>query len=150
MRAVVQRVKNASVTIHHKVHASIHQGMLVLIGVEDSDTNQDIDWLTRKIVNLRIFDDDQGVMNRSVNDIGGEMLIVSQFTLMASTCKGNRPSYIRASKPPFAMIMYDAFCNTIDQYTKTPVKTGVFGADMQVELINDGPVTIIIDTKLKE
>jgi len=150
MKVVIQRVRNASVTIQNTVTASIQQGLVVLVGIEDRDTNEDIDWLARKIVNLRIFDDNQGVMNLSVKDIAGEILIVSQFTLMASTCKGNRPSYIRASKHEFAIPMYNEFCEVVARQFGKFVQTGTFAADMQVALVNDGPVTILIDSKLRE
>lgn len=150
MKIVIQRVRNASVTIQNVVTATIQQGLVVLVGIEDSDTNEDIDWLARKIVNLRIFDDNQGVMNLSVKDIAGEILIVSQFTLMASTYKGNRPSYIRASKHAFAIPMYHEFCEVVTQQFGKPIQTGTFAADMQVALVNDGPVTILIDSKLRE
>ncbi len=150
MRAVIQRVTQASVTIDGEVHASIGAGLLVLLGIEDADTHEDIDWLCRKTAALRIFNDDKGVMNLSVVDTFGEMLVVSQFTLHASTKKGNRPSYIRASKPDFAVPMYDAFVEMLRRVSGLEVRTGIFGADMKVGLINDGPVTIIIDTKIKE
>ncbi|MCL2649520.1 MAG: D-aminoacyl-tRNA deacylase [Candidatus Azobacteroides sp.] len=150
MRVVIQRVSEASVTIENVLKSQIKQGLLVLVGIEDADTFEDIDFLCRKIVNLRIFDDNSGVMNLSVNDINGEVLCVSQFTLHASTKKGNRPSYIRASKPDFAIPMYHRFCESLGQMLEFPVKTGVFGANMQVFLINDGPVTIFIDSKNKE
>jgi D-tyrosyl-tRNA(Tyr) deacylase len=150
MRVVVQRVRKASVTIQKSITAAIQQGLVVLVGVEDTDTEEDIDWLARKIVNLRIFDDPDGVMNLSVKEITGDIMIVSQFTLMASTCKGNRPSYIRASKHAFAIPMYNKFCEVVAQQFGKPVQTGIFAADMQVALVNDGPVTIVIDTKLKE
>lgn len=150
MRVVIQRVKKASVSIEQKVTASINEGMLILLGIEDSDTEDDIDWLCKKICNLRIFDDGQGVMNLSILDAKGELLVVSQFTLHASTRKGNRPSYIRASKPDFAIPMYEKFCKTIEDQLGKSIQTGTFGADMQVELINDGPVTLIIDSHLKE
>ena len=150
MRIVIQRVHNASVTIQNAVTATIQQGLVVLVGIEDSDTHEDIDWLARKIVNLRIFDDNQGVMNLSVKDIAGEILIVSQFTLMAFTRKGNRPSYIRASKHEFSIPMYNEFCDVVARQFDKPVQTGTFAADMQVTLVNDGPVTILIDSKLRE
>lgn len=150
MRAVIQKVKKASVVINHHVHASIASGVLVLLGVEDADTDDDVAWLSAKISKLRIFDDDQGVMNKSVVDATGEILVVSQFTLHAATRKGNRPSYIRAAKPAFAVPMYEKFVSQIQQDSNLPVKTGVFGAKMDVALINDGPVTIIIDTKNKD
>ena len=150
MRAVIQRVKQASVTIDNKVHSNIGNGLLVFLGIEDADTDEDIEWLTGKIVNLRIFDDKEGVMNVSVKDLEGDILVVSQFTLHASTKKGNRPSYIKASKPDFAIPMYDKFLAQISNDSGKLVYAGVFGADMKVELMNDGPVTIVIDTKHRE
>lgn len=150
MRLVIQRVKHASVTVEGAVTGQIEQGLLVLVGIEDADTEEDSRWLAGKLVNLRIFDDGAGVMNRSVTDVGGEILVVSQFTLMASTKKGNRPSYIRASKHSFAIPMYEQFCTHVSDALGQPVQTGIFGADMQVELLNDGPVTIFIDSHLKE
>lgn len=150
MKTVIQRVKHASVTIDGKLKSTIKQGLLVLVGIEDADTAKDIEWLSKKIVNLRIFDDEAGVMNNSLLDINGELLVVSQFTLQASTQKGNRPSYIKASKPNVAVPMYESFCQALEGLTDKPVLTGEFGADMQVELLNDGPVTIIIDTQNKE
>jgi D-tyrosyl-tRNA(Tyr) deacylase len=150
MRIIIQRVKEASVTIDNTLKAAIETGLLVLVGIEDADTAEDIDWLVRKMVQLRIFEDEQGVMNRSVLDISGEILIVSQFTLHASTKKGNRPSYIRAAKPDFAIPMYEKFVTETTKALGKPVGTGTFGADMKVALINDGPVTIWIDSKNKE
>ncbi|MDL2265464.1 D-tyrosyl-tRNA(Tyr) deacylase [Parabacteroides sp. OttesenSCG-928-G07] len=150
MKTVIQRVKYSSVTIDNQITAKIGRGLLVLIGIEDTDNQEDIEWLTKKIVNLRIFDDEAGVMNRSVQEINGEILVVSQFTLQASTKKGNRPSYIRASKPEIAIPIYENFCKEIEQQLGETVSTGTFGADMKIELINDGPVTIIIDSKNKE
>ena len=150
MRVVIQRVSQASVSINSLVKASIGEGLLVLLGIEDVDTQEDIDFLVNKIVNLRIFKDANGVMNLSVLDVDGEILCVSQFTLHASTKKGNRPSYIRAAKPDFAIPMYDKFCTELEIALKKPIKTGEFGANMQVELINDGPVTIIIDSKSRD
>ena len=150
MRVVIQRVSEASVSINGRVKASIGQGLLLLLGVEDADKQEDIDFLVKKIVNLRIFDDTNGVMNCSILDAGGEILCVSQFTLHASTKKGNRPSYIRAAKPDFAIPMYNKFCMELGIALKTPIKTGEFGANMQVELVNDGPVTIIIDSKNRD
>ncbi len=150
MRALIQRVSHASVTIDDQLKSSIQQGLLVLIGIEDSDTNEDSEWLTSKIVNLRIFDDANGVMNKSLIDIEGDLLIVSQFTLHAMTAKGNRPSYIRAAKPDVAIPLYETCCNLATQKLGKPVQTGTFGADMKVELLNDGPVTIWIDSKNKE
>lgn len=150
MRAVIQRVSRASVTIDNKLKSSIETGLLVLLGIEDSDKDEDIEWLSSKIVNLRIFSDENGLMNKSLKEVEGEILIVSQFTLMAQTKKGNRPSYIKASKPDFAIPMYEKFCQKVEEILGKEVKTGEFGADMKVELINDGPVTICIDTKNKE
>ncbi len=150
MRVIIQRVKNASVSVGGKQISSIEKGFLILVGIEDVDTKEDVEWLTQKIVNLRVFDDENGIMNKSVVDVDGEILVVSQFTLFASTKKGNRPSYIRASKPDFAVPMYQQFCEKLTQLFGKEIKTGIFGADMQVSLLNDGPVTIIIDTKNKE
>lgn len=150
MRVLIQRVTHASVTINNEIVSAVKQGLLILIGIEDSDNLDDIDWLTKKITALRIFDDESGVMNRSVADVNGEILVVSQFTLHASTKKGNRPSYIRASKPDIAIPLYETFCQTLEQGLGKPVKRGQFGADMKVELLNDGPVTIWIDSKNKE
>lgn len=150
MRVLIQRTKHASVTIDGKCKSAIKQGLLVLVGIEDSDGKEDIEWLCKKIVNLRIFDDENGVMNRSVLDIDGEILVVSQFTLHASTKKGNRPSYIRASKPEIAIPLYETFCKELSLSLGKEVGTGEFGADMKVELLNDGPVTIWMDTKNKE
>jgi D-tyrosyl-tRNA(Tyr) deacylase len=150
MRAVIQRVQQASVTIEGKAHASIGPGLLILLGIEDADDDEDIQWLSIKIVNLRIFNDEAGVMNESIIDKKGEILLISQFTLHASTRKGNRPSYIRASKPGTAIPLYETMIKQLSTDLGSPVKTGVFGADMKVELLNDGPVTIIIDTKSRE
>jgi D-aminoacyl-tRNA deacylase len=150
MRAVIQRVSRASVTIEGKIQSQIGWGLLVLLGIEDGDTTDDAQWLSGKIVNLRIFNDAAGVMNESVIDKQGEILLVSQFTLHASTKKGNRPSYIRASKPPVAIPLYEKMIAQLSGDLGRSVKTGIFGADMKVELLNDGPVTIIIDTKIKE
>ena len=150
MRTVIQRVSRASVTINQTVKSSIKQGLLILVGIEDSDNQEDIEWLSKKIVNLRIFDDENGVMNRSVLEIDGEILVVSQFTLHALTKKGNRPSYIRASKPEIAIPLYEIFCHELTALLGKDVKTGEFGADMKVELLNDGPVTIWMDTKHRE
>jgi len=150
MRAVIQRVKSASVTVERQIVGKIAGGLLILLGVEDSDSMEDVQWLCAKIARLRIFDDDDGVMNKSIVEVDGEMLVVSQFTLFASTKKGNRPSYIRASKPDFAVPMYEQFVAVLGRETDKKVETGQFGAMMNVELINDGPVTIIIDTKSKE
>ncbi len=150
MRVVIQRVREASVTIDGKLHSAIGSGMLILIGVEDRDNAEEVDWLVKKVSQLRIFDDDNGVMNRSVIDVEGEILVVSQFTLHASTKKGNRPSYIRASRPEHAIPMYELFCRQLSQTIGRRVEMGVFGADMQVALINDGPVTICIDSLNRE
>ena len=150
MRVVIQRVKKASVTINSSVKSAISKGLLVLIGVEDRDTEEDADWLCKKILGLRVFDDENGVMNRSIMDIEGEILVVSQFTLMASYKKGNRPSYIRASRPEIAIPLYEYFCCKISEGLGKEVGTGEFGADMLVELQNDGPVTICMDTQNKE
>ncbi|KGN72254.1 D-tyrosyl-tRNA(Tyr) deacylase [Porphyromonas macacae] len=146
MRVVIQRVSEASVTIEGKIHGSIGKGLLVLLGIEDRDGEKDIDYLTRKIVNLRIFPDENDVMNKSLLDISGELLLVSQFTLMGETKKGNRPSYIKASRPEFAIPLYEKFIAQAETALQKKVETGVFGADMKVALVNDGPVTIIIDT----
>lgn len=150
MRVVIQRVAEASITIEKKVFSKINKGLLILLGIEDADTNEDVAWLCGKICRLRIFNDDQGVMNLSAIDIESEFLVVSQFTLMASTKKGNRPSYIKASKPVTAVPLYNHFLKKLSDESGLDVKTGVFGADMKVSLINEGPVTIIIDTKHKE
>lgn len=150
MRIVIQRVRHASVSIEGEVHGSIGQGLLVLVGVENGDTIDDALWLADKTVALRIFNDENGVMNRSVIDIGGEVLSISQFTLTASTRKGNRPSYIRAAGHELATQLYEAYTDMVRQRLDRPVPTGVFGADMQVRLLNDGPVTIIIDSRLRE
>ncbi|MBQ7984700.1 MAG: D-tyrosyl-tRNA(Tyr) deacylase [Bacteroidales bacterium] len=150
MRVVIQRCKNAQVTINNVAVSSVQGGMVVLLAVEDTDTQADIDWLTGKIVGLRIFDDENSVMNLNILQTGGDIMVVSQFTLFASTKKGNRPSYLRSSKPDFALPMYERFVASLQNVLGKPVATGRFGADMQVSLCNDGPVTIIIDTKLKE
>ncbi|MEY8607714.1 D-aminoacyl-tRNA deacylase [Parabacteroides segnis] len=150
MRTVIQRVQHCSVTIDGQLKSNIGNGMLVLVGIEDRDTQEDIEWLCKKIANLRIFDDENGVMNRSVIETGGEVMVVSQFTLHASTKKGNRPSYIHASKPDFAIPMYESFCAEMELQIGKNVATGVFGADMKIELLNDGPVTILIDSQNKE
>ena len=150
MRAVIQRVSKASVTIDGKVHSQIGNGLLVLMGIEDADTVDDIQWLSSKIVNLRIFDDAEGVMNESVKAINGDIILVSQFTLHASTRKGNRPSYIKASKPDVAVPLYEKMIQQLSDDLGKKIGTGEFGADMKVELLNDGPVTIVIDTKNKE
>ena len=150
MRAVIQRVSKASVEIDSRQKASIKRGLLILLGIEDIDSPDDIEWLCKKIVNLRIFNDENGVMNRSIMEIDDEILLVSQFTLHASTKKGNRPSYFRASKPEIAIPLYEKFIDFLEKEFGKKIQTGTFGADMQVELINDGPVTIFIDTKNKE
>ena len=150
MRAVIQRVTKASVTIEGKIHAAISDGLLVLLGIEDADTEEDIEWLSGKIVNLRIFNDDNGVMNISLKEIDGDILLISQFTLHASSKKGNRPSYIKASKPEIAIPLYEKMIQQLSRDLDKIIKTGIFGADMKVELLNDGPVTILFDTKNKE
>ena len=150
MRAVIQRVSKASVTVDEKIVGKIGCGLLVLLGIEDADADDDIQWLSNKIVALRIFNDDNGVMNKSVTDVDGDILLVSQFTLHASTKKGARPSYIRASKPDFAIPVYEKMIAQLEKDLAKKIQTGIFGADMKVELLNDGPVTIIIDTKNKE
>ena len=149
MKAVIQRVSEASVTIKGQKVASIQQGLLILIGIEDADTQEDINWLAKKIANLRIFNDSEGVMNLSLLDVNGEAIVVSQFTLHASTKKGNRPSYIQAAKPTIAIPLYEQFVQQFEKEIQKNVQTGEFGADMKVALLNDGPVTIIIDTKNK-
>jgi D-tyrosyl-tRNA(Tyr) deacylase len=150
MRAVIQRVTKASVTIEGKINGQIENGLLVLMGIEDADTDEDIEWLSSKIVNLRIFNDEIGVMNISVKDIAGNILLISQFTLHASTKKGNRPSYIKASKPDIAIPIYEKMIVQLSIDLGKEIQTGIFGADMKVELLNDGPVTIVIDTKNRE
>ncbi|MBY8962362.1 D-tyrosyl-tRNA(Tyr) deacylase [Flavobacterium sp. D11R37] len=150
MRVVLQRVNSASVTIAGETVAAIKQGLLILLGVEDADTAEDIEWLTAKIAKLRIFNDAEGVMNLSVTDVDGEVIVVSQFTLHAATKKGNRPSYIKAARPEVAIPLYEAFVDQLGQLINKPVQTGRFGADMQVALVNDGPVTILIDSKNRE
>ena len=150
MKVVIQRVSSASVTIETEIAANIQSGLLVLVGIEDDDSQEDINWLSQKIINLRIFGDENEVMNLSVKDIQGEIIIVSQFTLHASTKKGNRPSYIKASKPEIAIPMYEKFLQQMEFELGKKIQTGKFGADMKVDLLNDGPVTIIMDTKNKE
>ncbi|MBN8566498.1 MAG: D-tyrosyl-tRNA(Tyr) deacylase [Flavobacteriales bacterium] len=150
MKAVIQRVSQSSVTIDGEIVASIQKGLLILVGIEEIDTKEDIEWLSSKIVNLRIFGDENDVMNLSVKDINGDIIVVSQFTLHASTKKGNRPSYIKAAKPEFAIPLYNQFIQQIEIDLEKKVQTGKFGADMKVSLLNDGPVTILIDTKNKE
>lgn len=150
MKAVIQRVSQAFVTISNEKVADIGLGLLILVGIEDADTQEDIDWLTAKIVQLRIFNDENEVMNKSVQDVNGDIIVVSQFTLHASTKKGNRPSYLKASKPTISIPLYEAFVASMEKSIGKKVQTGQFGADMKVSLLNDGPVTIIIDTKNKE
>lgn len=150
MRVVIQRVSHASVTIDGACKSSIKEGFLILLGIEEADAREDADWLCKKIANLRVFDDENGVMNKSILDTNGEILVVSQFTLMASTKKGNRPSYIRAARHETAVPLYDYFCNELSIALGKQVETGTFGADMKVELLNNGPVTICMDTKNKE
>ena len=150
MRAVVQRVSRASVTIEGAVKSKIGWGFLILLGICDDDTEEDMEWLVKKIANLRVFDDEAGVMNRSIQDIGGEALVVSQFTLYASYKKGNRPSWFRAGSHEHSIPLYEAFCSRLSEAIGKPVGTGEFGAEMKVELLNDGPVTICMDTKNKE
>ena len=149
MRVVIQRVSEASVTINQDIVASIKSGLLILLGIVDEDTQEDIDWLCRKISGLRIFNDENGVMNKSVQEIKGDIIVVSQFTLHASVKKGNRPSYIKASKPDVAEPLYENFKKTLQKHIEKPIQSGEFGADMKVRLLNDGPVTIIIDSKNK-
>ncbi|GAB5553149.1 MAG: D-aminoacyl-tRNA deacylase [Saprospiraceae bacterium] len=150
MRAVIQRVSEASVTIEGLEKSRIKQGLLILLGIEDADTTEDIEWLCKKISQLRIFNDDNGIMNVSVQDVQGDLLVVSQFTLFASTKKGNRPSYLRSSKPDVAIPIYEQFCKQLAFISGLTVQTGTFGADMKVQLLNDGPVTILMDTKDKQ
>ncbi len=150
MKTVVQRVSKASVTVEGEIISKIGQGLLILLGIENEDTNADIEWLSRKIVNLRIFNDEEGVMNKSLIEVKGDVIVVSQFTLHASTKKGNRPSYLKAAKPEIAIPIYENFVKRMEMVLGKKVGTGVFGADMKVELLNDGPVTIIVDTKNKE
>ncbi|MBQ2779209.1 MAG: D-tyrosyl-tRNA(Tyr) deacylase [Bacteroidaceae bacterium] len=150
MRILIQRVKKASVTIDNIVKSSINKGLLIFVGICDEDSKEDIQWLAKKVVNIRLFDDENGVMNLSLLDTGGELLAVSQFTLMASTKKGNRPSYIKAAKPEISIPLYEDFCKEIEAALGKKIGTGEFGADMKVELLNDGPVTIFIDSKNRE
>ena len=150
MRVVLQRVKRASVEVERKTIGEIASGLLILVGCENADTQEDIDWISKKIVNLRIFDDENGVMNKSIKDVGGSILVVSQFTLWASYKKGNRPSYLRAGSHEIVVPLYNQFCTTLSQELGKTVQTGEFGAEMQVSLINDGPVTICMDSKNKE
>lgn len=150
MRAIIQRVSQANISIYQKIHSEIQKGLFILLGIEDTDTQEDIEWLANKILKMRIFNDYQDVMNLSVEDIQGEILIASQFTLYASTKKGNRPSYIRASKPDISIPIYEKFILKMENLYPNKIKTGIFGADMKINLTNDGPVTIFIDTKNKE
>ena len=150
MRILVQRVTKASVTIDNNIKSKIGKGILIFVGIEEADNKEDIEWLANKVVNLRIFDDENGVMNKSAIEVNAEILVVSQFTLHASTKKGNRPSYIKAAKPDISIPLYEEFCNVLSSKIEKPVQTGEFGAEMKVELINDGPVTIWIDSKVKE
>lgn len=150
MRVVIQRVSHASVTINGVCKSAIQEGFIILIGIEEADSREDVDWLCKKIIGLRVFDDENGVMNRSILEAGGDILVISQFTLMASTKKGNRPSYIRAARPETAIPLYEYFCNELSKGLGKPIGTGEFGADMKVELLNNGPVTICMDTKNKE
>lgn len=150
MKAVIQRIKRASVKIEGKIHAEIGEGLLIFLGIENGDDHSDIDWLTRKIINLRVFGDEEGAMNLSVKDVGGNILVVSQFTLHASTKKGNRPSFVRAAKPEIAIPLYEKFIAGLEEKFGKKIGMGKFGADMKVELLNDGPVTIIIDSKNRE
>ncbi|MDG1743937.1 MAG: D-aminoacyl-tRNA deacylase [Polaribacter sp.] len=150
MKIVIQRVSKASVTIHQNKVADIQEGLLILLGIANDDTQQDIDWLVRKVLNLRIFNDAQDVMNKSLIDVDGDVLVVSQFTLHASTKKGSRPSYVKAAKPEVAIPLYHQFVSSLETALNKKVQTGEFGADMKVELLNNGPVTIIIDSKIKE
>lgn len=150
MRVLIQRVKRASVTIDGELYSSIDKGLLLFVGICDEDKDEDIAWLTKKIANIRLFDDENGVMNKAVTEVGGDILAVSQFTLMASTKKGNRPSYIKAARPEISIPLYEQFCSEMEIAVNKPIKRGVFGADMKVELINDGPVTIFIDSKNRE
>ena len=150
MRILIQRVKKASVTVDNELISLIDKGLLVFVGIEEEDNDDDIQWLAKKIANIRLFDDENGVMNKSVTDIDGDVLSVSQFTLMASTKKGNRPSYIKAAKPEISVPLYEKFCTEVEIAINKPIKRGVFGADMKVDLLNDGPVTIFIDSKNRE
>ena len=150
MRVVIQRVKHASVTIDNTMKSAIRKGFLILIGICDEDTSEDVDWLVRKVANLRVFNDDEHIMNRSIIDVNGEALVVSQFTLFASYRKGNRPSWIHAGSHEHAIPLYQEFCEKLSEAIGKPVGTGEFGADMQIDLLNDGPVTICMDTKNKE
>ena len=150
MRTLIQRVREASVTVNGELISLINNGLLVFVGICEEDNAEDIEWLTKKIANIRLFDDENGVMNKSVIDIDGEILAVSQFTLMASTKKGNRPSYIKAAKPEISIPLYESFCSNMEIAANRTIKRGIFGADMKVNIVNDGPVTILIDSKNRE
>lgn len=150
MRVVIQRVSEASVTVDNTVTGAIHLGLMVLVGIEDADTQEDVQWISKKVVQLRIFNDEQGVMNKCVTDVSGGILLISQFTLHAATKKGNRPSYIKASKPDIAIPLYEKLIQQLQEDLGKLIATGIFGADMKVRLLNDGPVTIVMDSKLKE
>ncbi|WP_313188280.1 D-aminoacyl-tRNA deacylase [Sphingobacterium siyangense] len=150
MRAVIQRVKNASCTVDNQITGQIQKGLMILLGVEEADTTEDLKWLGQKLINLRIFEDEQGLMNKSIQDIDGNILLISQFTLFAQTKKGNRPSFIRAAKPDKAKPMYEEMALLLSQLLQKEVQLGIFGADMKIDLLNDGPVTIVMDTKDKD
>ena len=150
MRAIIQRVSSASCSIEGKISGEIGLGFMILLGIEDSDTDEDLNWLAQKISNIRIFSDENGLMNKALADVQGEILLVSQFTLFASTKKGNRPGFTRSAKPDFAIPLYEKMIRELGQLTGTKIQTGVFGADMKISLVNDGPVTIIMDTKSRE
>ena len=150
MRAVIQRVKHASCTVNNEITGQINHGFMVLLGIEDNDTNEDLIWLAQKIANMRIFSDENGLMNKSLEDVQGNILLISQFTLFAATKKGNRPGFTRSARPEYAIPLYEKMIVELAKLTETKIQTGVFGADMQISLVNDGPVTIIIDTKAKE
>jgi len=150
MRAVIQRVKHASCTVNNEITGQINHGFMVLLGIEDNDTDEDLIWLAQKIANMRVFSDENGLMNKSLEDVQGNILLISQFTLFAATKKGNRPGFTRSARPEYAIPLYEKMIVELAKLTKTKIQTGVFGADMQISLVNDGPVTIIIDTKAKE
>lgn len=150
MRAVIQRVRNASCTVNNKITGQINHGFMVLLGIEDNDTDEDLIWLAQKIANMRVFSDENGLMNKSLEDVQGNILLISQFTLFAATKKGNRPGFTRSARPEYAIPLYEKMIVELAKLTETKIQTGVFGADMQISLVNDGPVTIIIDTKAKE
>lgn len=150
MRAVIQRVKHASCTVNNEITGQINHGFMVLLGIEDNDTDEDLVWLAQKIANMRVFSDENGLMNKSLEDVQGNILLISQFTLFAATKKGNRPGFTRSARPEYAIPLYEKMIVELAKLTETKIQTGVFGADMQISLVNDGPVTIIIDTKTKE